>query len=583
MLQAYKRNTKCIVTLIAAGCMVLGVGCFPFERTKWRSPLLSVPDATILSQQCSVRSGSIALAKAEIAYVLAIEAMAKEDPRCVDEFFNAAQHAWGVVEEAARENLDLHGRATEIYHSSLTAVVSEGTKFCRLDARRGLRIHTPNGWSFVPIIHHGFPRSAEDFDELEVVGEYSVPQLNNIYRREGVGVPVVVVRNREQSDSFQRKRQAFAATIVLRHNAGSDLSEQSTVLELHDPLRINSFESTGHSIPMAADTSAPMARALSNGKRSYIQSFLQPGLVKPDEEGLFMLEPYQPGKIPVIFIHGLLSDRLTWANMVNELSARPEFVDRFQFWGFEYPTGEPFLRSAQLLRNQLELIRDRFDPSQSDNALNHIVLVGHSMGGLISKLQVSDSGEQIWDSISNRSFEEVAMVPKIQKQLTEAVFFSPSKSVTRVVFIGTPHKGSALAQRAVGRIGSLLVKQPPSVAEEHSRLINENPCTFSREFSQRFPTSIDLLEPESELLQAIDRLPISPDVRIHSIVGRGNWMIGNGDSDGVVPVSSALHRQSTSSYLVRGKHAKLTENQDVIEEVMRILNEHIQEFVTSTN
>jgi hypothetical protein len=222
----------------------------------------------------------------------------------------------------------------------------------------------------------------------------------------------------------------------------------------------------------------------------------------------------------------------------------------------------------------LNKIRARFDPQETDEALNHVVLVGHSMGGLISKMQISESGTALWNSISRQRFEQVVMSPNTRKKLSEAVFFTPSPMVSRVVFIGTPHRGSALAQRAIGRVGSLLIKEATDLKSEHDRLIADNPGVFSDEFSRRVPTSIDMLEPKSDLLQAIHCLPINTRVRIDSIVGNGRWMPGNGDSDGVVPVTSAKHERSTSVVMVNQKHAKLTEDPAVIQQVMRILREH---------
>ncbi len=85
-------------------------------------------------------------------------------------------------------------------------------------------------------------------------------------------------------------------------------------------------------------------------------------------------------------------------------------------------------------------------------------------------------------------FENVTMLPETRMKFAEAVFFSPSPLVTRVVFIGTPHRGSALAQRTIGRVGSLLIEESPEIKAEHGRLLDDNPRTFSKEFSRRVPT-----------------------------------------------------------------------------------------------
>lgn len=566
-------------------CMtIFSLGCSALRRTHWQPPVYSTPDPTILRREFSVRPGSISLAQAEVHYANANNAKNRGDAECVDSFLRAAQYSWQDIEQNANEHYALSSRASEIFRSSLSAIVIEGQKYRRFDARMGLRTYTTSGWQVIPILYHGFPRPGDDFGELTVVGEYTTSQLNHVYYRHGVGVPVVINRTGTNHEAFQRDRQAFAATLMLRSPCDGDSTQSSSpILELHDPLRVSHVAVNECPFPLSSDSTAPIARALSSVRRSYVQSFLQPGIVKPEVDGLFMLEPYQPGKIPVIFIHGLLSDRMTWANMINELCARPEFVHRYQIWAFEYSTGEPFLTSATRLRRQLQQLRAKFDPNEEDTALNEAVLVGHSMGGLISKVQVSESGRRVWSSISNQNFENVTMSSEIRRKFTEAVFFTPSPMISRVVFIGTPHRGSVLAQRAIGKVGSLLIEEPAELKAEHNRLLQENPEAFSDEFTRRFPTSIDLLEPNSPLLQAIDSLPINERVNMHSIIGQGYWMPGYGDSDGVVPVSSAKQNRTTSETMVVGKHAELTENPTVVQQVLRVLREHSEQCAISKN
>jgi pimeloyl-ACP methyl ester carboxylesterase len=279
----------------------------------------------------------------------------------------------------------------------------------------------------------------------------------------------------------------------------------------------------------------------------------------------------------VILVHGLLSDRLSWANVVNELRSREWYGDRFQVWGDQYPTGEPFLGTASKLRQQLEAISEYVDPEATDPALDRVVMIGHSMGGLISKMQIAYSGDSLWNAISELPFEAVTIEPAIRTKLKDAFFFEASSMVSRVIFVGTPHRGSALAQRAVGRLGSILIEEPAEQKKAHRKLLSDNPGVFSGEFSNRVPTSVDLLEPDSPLLQAMDRLPLEPSVKLHSIVGDGRWMFGNGDSDGVVPVSSATHGGATSEKRVPGKHADLTSDPEMIEELLRILRLHWEE------
>lgn len=528
-----------------------------------------------LSQECFVRSESEELTKAEVAYALATVAHEGDDSRCVDHYFESATFAWSDIQLQIRRRGTFHGRSAEIYQASLNALIIEGQRHQRFDPTCGLRLCSSEGWTTIPCTYHGFYQSAKEFNSLIPVGDYSAKDLNNVYKQDGLGVPTVVVRTTTASGAFQRSQGAFVATLLLNDSCeASNISAQPFVLEFYNPVESSSIIIHGMEFPMAVDKSAAIARVLSTTERRYFQSFIQPASANTQDDGLFMLEPYQPGKIPVVFIHGLLSDRLTWANMVNELKACPFVNENYQLWGFQYPTGEPFLQSAATLRRQLGHLIHLVDPEGIDIALQNIVLVGHSMGGLVSKLIITSSENTLWNSISKCPFEQVVMDSFTREQFRQAVFFDRSPMVSRVIFIGTPHRGSVIAQRSIGRLGSFLVEQPIDLKLSHRKLLCDNPNVFSEEFSNRTPTSIDILEPTSPLLLAVNSLPVDSSVRMHSIIGRGRWMPGSGDSDGIVPVSSARKSGVVSEKLVYDKHTDLPADPVTIGEVISILHEH---------
>lgn len=147
--------------------------------------------------------------------------------------------------------------------------------------------------------------------------------------------------------------------------------------------------------------------------------------------------------------------------------------------------------------------------------------------------------------------------------------------VSRVVFIGTPHHGSALASRAIGRLGSILVSPSDEIKVLHKQLMDENPGVFSQEFQRGIPTSIDLLKPESAMLNSVRQLNVAETVQLHSIIGQGRWQVGSGDSDGVVPVTSARHANASSEMYVEAPHSGLTHDPAVIGELFAILRLHL--------
>ena len=174
-----------------------------------------------------------------------------------------------------------------------------------------------------------------------------------------------------------------------------------------------------------------------------------------------MVEPYQRGKIPLLFVHGLLSDPLTWVAQANAIRANPDVFEKYQLWAFEYATGEAFFVSAAKLRRQLREIRHDLDPQGQDAALDRMVIVGHSMGGLLAKLQVTSSHDVLWRSFAFRPFESLKMSPPIAQELRSAFFFQSSRSVSKVLFMEPHTKDLQLANRCIGRIGSALIEEPP--------------------------------------------------------------------------------------------------------------------------
>jgi pimeloyl-ACP methyl ester carboxylesterase len=290
-----------------------------------------------------------------------------------------------------------------------------------------------------------------------------------------------------------------------------------------------------------------------------------------------MLEPRQPGRIPVVFIHGLASDEGTWYDMINELRAWPVFQRRFEPWVFHYPTGASFLQSAAALRRQLTDAVTRLDPAGADPGLRNVVLVGHSMGGLHAKLQVVDPGTALWDAVSTRPYAEIRLRPDLKKQLAGNFFFAPRPFVKRVVCIATPHRGSSLAVRGVGKVASLTVRRPPEMTALYADIQRQNPGAFRADFARRLPTTIDILRPDSSTLQALERLRPACWVTVHGVVGDGHVSVLGGRDDCVVPVESAHTAAAVSEITVPTSHTRVHHHPRTIEEMQRILLQHLHE------
>ena len=129
--------------------------------------------------------------------------------------------------------------------------------------------------------------------------------------------------------------------------------------------------------------------------------------------------------------------------MMNSLENDPWLRTRFQFWFFYYDTGNPITYSADVLRTSLRFIVEQLDPDRTDAALQQMVIIGHSQGGLLAKMTAIDSGTELWNTVSHRPLGRVwCYGTKPGKNLRRTLFLKPLPFVRRVIFIATPHRGS---------------------------------------------------------------------------------------------------------------------------------------------
>jgi pimeloyl-ACP methyl ester carboxylesterase len=311
------------------------------------------------------------------------------------------------------------------------------------------------------------------------------------------------------------------------------------------------------------------------------------GLLRPDETqqltGLYMLGPYQPEKIPVLFVHGLWSSPVTWMEMFNDLQGTPELRNHYQFWFYLYPTGQPFWLSATRLRDDLAEMRAGLDPGRQHAAVDQMVLVGHSMGGLVSRMQTIDSGNDFWNIVSDKPFNLVKAEPEVRAELEKLFFFHPNRSIRHVVTIGTPHRGSSFANDTARWLGNKFIRLPSMFVERRQEFQRENaellrPDTRLFEIS----TSIDSLAPDSPILPALLHAQEAPWTHYHNIIGQapeGDFLRRfGGEGDGIVETASAHLNDVDSEITVPADHVSVHRHPLAVLEVRRILLAHLDEL-----
>jgi pimeloyl-ACP methyl ester carboxylesterase len=427
-------------------------------------------------------------------------------------------------------------------------------------------------------------RTLTDFTPVE---EYEVEGLRNRYRRPGIGVPLAAKTLQAEGnapDDFVATHVRVPATLVMR------LEDPRTQLvgdTLHGELDLYAATDTdtvtvdGEQLPLETDRSASIATTLSETAfwKLELSSFLGEAVGIHATARLVAIEPYRPGLIPVVFVHGTNSSPGRWADMENDLQDDPRIRQRFQFWFFRYDSGNPIGYSAMLLRRALKDAVTHFDPSGRDACLQHMVVIGHSQGGLLTKMTVIDSGSKFWDNVSHMPFDQVRVSDKSRELLEEALFVKPLPFVNRVVFISTPHRGSYLAASGlVRRLAARMISMPRDLVGVSTDMLAIRDPSERIVSLERFPTSIDNMSPGNPFIKTLSSIPIAPGVHAHSIIPvEGDGPLED-QVDGVVAYKSAHIEDVESEYVVRHSGHSTQSNPETVDEVRRILLLHAEHY-----
>ena len=531
----------------------------------------------------------------ELAYIGGKRAeMVGNEALALDLFGASVAHAyWYLLDpqlDRFRNPYDPQFRgACDLYNGSLEAAMRIVSRNGELLPGHTYTIRTRNQLFNVDIVSRG-RWHPEDFQRLEFVSDYAIKGLTNRHHTYGLGVPLIAVRQGHESEDpaeeFYPRGLSFAATAFLRvtRPPGGPETGQPVhcVLELHDPLLGPDIQVANRIVPLETDVSTPLAFFLDSPELKENHNIATWALLRPDSaasiKGLYMLEPYDPRKIPVLMVHGLWSSPVTWMEMFNDLRSFPELRDQYQFWFYLYPTGQPFWISASQLREDLADVRDSIDPRREHLALDHMVLVGHSMGGLVSRLQTLESGQSYWQILSDRPFEELRGDSVTRERLAQTVFFRPNPSIRRVITIATPHRGSAFANDYTRWLARNLIMLPELMVRMTQRVTRDNPDLFNDTDFLSINTSIDSLAPDAPIFPVMLRSPRAPWTRYHNIVGLvpEKGIVGSlaAGTDGIVAFESAHLDDVDSEITVEADHAAVHRHPNSILEVRRILLEH---------
>ncbi|HRN61174.1 MAG TPA: alpha/beta fold hydrolase [Luteimonas sp.] len=552
---------------------------------------------------------------------LQADAAAGEDAR-LQALMESARHAYGYLFFTARTPGEraFEDRQTQVRDWYNYAVQEASTLLFEHDARErgdlpdaGLAVDRlqHGGWTFV-IDLSGMRRPRAESVPLELLpaSSLSFEGLRNTWRRDGFGAELVAVMHDDpmtvQRDPALDATDAAPAgregrrgrrppvwsempspgITVLFHFDGSDLEAVLATREVrisaHDPYADDSVELRGQRVPLAANFSAGYGLwlARSGFNRQSLRTLFgrEQGIDRPH---LYMMHRWDPQRRIILMLHGLASSPEAWVNVANEIQGDEVLRREFQVWQVYYPTNMPVALNHAAIRRLLARTLRHFDPEGSAPASRDMVLVGHSMGGLIGRLMVSSADDELWAWAEAGAASEPERFERMRPRMDAILRFEPVEGIRRAVFIATPHRGTTLAGDRLGRWLSRLVRLPLTVLENFGEILQLVPDAHAAGSGDAsplaLPNSIDNLDRNDPFVRAAADLRLSGRVRTHSIIARLDPAVALEDSDdGLVPYPSAHLPGALSEKVITSGHS-VQETALAILELRRILHQDVDE------
>ncbi|MBR6000313.1 MAG: alpha/beta hydrolase [Oxalobacter sp.] len=358
------------------------------------------------------------------------------------------------------------------------------------------------------------------------------------------------------------------------NNLDEVLSTDRAVLSAYDTWQDHDVIIRGHHVPLAANYTAAYGLWLANSdfsSQSILSLFGRGNIL--EEPRIYLMQPYHPERKTIILVHGLASSPEAWVNAANEIMGDETLRRNYQIWQVYYPTSVPLAINRYDIATAIEKTFDYYDPDRKNPASHNSVIIGHSMGGILSRLMVSNSGDVLWETLKEHRQMDNKQQTEAREKLHDYIYFSPLPEISRAIFIAAPHRGTPFADKTIARFIASLVKLPINIVQKISdttRSVFGGKVTDTPKIN-----GVDNLSEKDPTIQALAMLKISPDVIFHSIMGNNTPDVPLAESsDGIVPYSSS-HWDGAASELVIPSGHSVQETPKAIIEIRRILHEHL--------
>lgn len=449
-------------------------------------------------------------------------------------------------------------------------------------------------------------RSSELFSEVISAYDSRLVDLDVNTRRSGLGVSFVgAINDRHTASARNLKNLAPNKALDDRiHNVGhvqltaiieptgKTVDEVLSSHEFHayffNPSYKTHIEIGDTSYPLTANFSAGYALWLAENQLRQVS--LMNMISRHDAVALpelFMLKPYDPDQKVIIMLHGLASSPDTWVNLTNTLMTDPKLNQHYQVWQIAYSTNLPILENRYQIHELIRHTFSKLDPHGQDQASKNAVLIGHSMGGVISRMLVSDTN--LTDALvtldDKEQFKLINDLPSDQRHaISERLKLTSLPQIDEAVFLSAPHRGTDYADRWFTRAARRIIKLPVDFTRSLGAALTDDVQSQSFLGSLYLQNGASQLSDRSSFVALTKDVQISPSVRYHTIVGNNTGIshsennssdtVGGAISDGIVPYASSHLEGAASEIIIEGRH-NIHENPKTIVQLRKILHEHL--------
>ncbi|WP_313642386.1 alpha/beta hydrolase [Stenotrophomonas sp.] len=505
-------------------------------------------------------------------------------------FFSGRSPAERALEDRLTQVRDYYNYATE----QAASVVFQRTRARALEGEDINRPVQVDDWTiraeFDGLELQGVPK------QLVAASSVSFAGLRSSYRRDGFGAELVAmmeapalaqaveVEERKQDLPLYSEMPAINVTAVLNFSGNTleeILASRDVQLQAYSPEQ-SSIQIRGQEVPLAANFTA--AYGLWLAQSGFATESLRTLFGRGEgirEPHIYLMQPYDPNKRIIFMLHGLASSPEAWVNLANEIMGDEEMREHYQVWSVYYPTNAPIALNRYTISKAFNGTLRHFDPSGTAPASHDMVFIGHSMGGVIARLMLSDSGEVLWNNLRERYNLQGERLARVEAKLGPVLHFTPQPNVERAIFLASPHKGTDAAGNRLGRLIGRLVRLPLTIlgafGDAFMALQDPDDNDGKKPKEPVVTNSIENLKASDPFIKASSALPIVPGLKYHSIIAKRKSEVPTPESDdGLVPYWSAHLDGALSEKVIVSGHS-VQETPEAVLEVRRILRQDLHE------